>query len=946
MYQAKVSVRSLVEFILREGDLDNTRDGGKDADAMQAGTRLHKKIQKSMPAEYRAEVPLSGTFRVSVSLPEVGMGGAIPVLAESDSTASAPAENAIFQTSGAECSSADPGAVSVELVVEGRADGILAEDDRVMIDEIKCMYMDLSHLQEPVGIHLAQAKCYAYLYASAVLAEAQEQTAQTSGAEAQEQTAQTSDVEAQEQAEKNAQGSFAGEQAESQEVSAEALTEDVPFAEAQQAVEVIPAELFVRALPALEVQMTYCNIDSEEIRRFNSLWQFGELEGWFHHLLSEYAKWVVWEQEHMKVRNESIKGLEFPFPYRTGQKELVTGVYRTILRKKKLFIEAPTGVGKTISTVYPAVKAMGEGLAEKIFYLTAKTITRTVAEETLELLKRNGLKMLAVTITSKEKLCVLGKPDCNPGACERARGHFDRVNDAVFDLLLHEERVDRECILAYAEKHCVCPFEMCLDTATWSDAVIGDYNYAFDPNVYLRRFFDGTGKDYLFLVDEAHNLVDRAREMYSALLIKEEFLAVKRLVKERSRSLANRLEACNKDLLHYKRECDEAMLIPYMTDLPNHLQQAMGAYEDFLAENRSFEGREEVLDLYFKIRHFVNMYELFDEKYQIYAEHLENGNFALHLQCMDPSTNLQNCLSKGRSAVFFSATLLPIRYYREQLGGEEEDYAVYAPSPFQPEKRLVVIGRDVSTRYTRRNQSEYEKIAEYIVTMLCGKPGNYMAFFPSYQYMQSIVPLLAEGAAAALPEGTDFRLIVQKSSMEESEKEEFLQAFERGNSESTGADENAAGVENTGAEDGSDNGKPGNNSVLLACCVMGGIFSEGIDLTGERLIGAAIVGTGIPMVCRERELFRQYYEEKKQAGFEYAYLYGGMNKVLQSGGRVIRTTEDRGVILLLDDRFIRDDHQNLFPREWYPYEVVTRREFAGKLAEFWDRTKFSSNPSE
>ena len=518
------------------------------------------------------------------------------------------------------------------------------------------------------------------------------------------------------------------------------------------------------------------------------------------------------------------------------------------------------------------------------------------------------MKALAVTITSKEKVCVLPKPECNPGACVRAKGHFDRVNDAVFDLLLHEERVDRDKILAYAEKYQVCPFEMCLDTTTWADMVIGDYNYAFDPNVYLRRFFEGSGRQYVFLVDEAHNLVDRAREMYSATLIKEEFLAVKRLVMGRDKVLAARLEACNRDLLYYKRECEDAMLIPYMTEFPNHLMRVMSAYEDFLEEHRVFEGREQVLDLYFDIRHFINMYDRLDEKYQIYVEHQEDGNFAIHLQCMDPSTNLADCLLKGRSAVFFSATLLPIRYYKEQLSGTEEDYAVYAPSPFQSENRLILVGRDVSTRYTRRNQREYEKIAEYIVTMMLAREGNYMAFFPSYQYMQAVVPLIEEAVSMLGVEENSYEIMMQKSSMEEQEKEEFLANF---------------AAERKG--------------TLLGCCVMGGIFSEGIDLTGERLIGAAIVGTGIPMVCRERELFREYYEETRQAGFEYAYLYGGMNKVLQSAGRVIRTTEDRGVILLLDDRFQRPDHQNLFPREWYPYDVVTLESVEERIKGFWKK---------
>ena len=644
--------------------------------------------------------------------------------------------------------------------------------------------------------------------------------------------------------------------------------------------------------------MTYCNLETENLRYFEETLPFDELSDWFTHLVEEYAKWAAWQIRWNERRNTAIKSMDFPFPYRQGQKDLVTGVYKTILRKKKLFIEAPTGVGKTISTVYPAVKAMGEGLVEKIFYLTAKTITRTVAEDTFRLLGSQGLAFKAVTITAREKVCILDKPDCNPGSCPRAKGHFDRVNDAVYDLLTNENDISREYITAYAGKHCVCPFEMGLDVTLWSDAVICDYNYVFDPNVYLRRFFfEGKQSNYTFLIDEAHNLVDRAREMYSAALYKEDFLEVKRLIRDKSTKVVKLIDQCNNDLLRLKRDCDEFEVIENADGFVMHLISLMAEYEVFLQEGFIPEGKDEIIRLYMDIRHFLNMYEIHDDNYTIYTDY-EEERFRLKLQCMDPSRNLFQCMERGRSAVLFSATLLPIHYYMEQLGGKkEEDYAVYAPSSFLPENRLIMIGTDVSTRYTRRNEKEYRKIYGYIKDFTGARAGNYMVFFPSYQMLQEI---------AELAEGDLEGLVVQSSSMTEEERESFLEEFVEDPVQSR-----------------------------IGFCVMGGIFSEGIDLKSNRLIGAVIVGTGLPMVCNERELFRGYFDQRCGSGFDYAYLYSGMNKVLQSAGRVIRTKEDRGAILLLDERFTQKQYYNLFPREWFPNVTVNQSTMRPLLSDFW-----------
>ncbi len=777
--QVRISVRALVEFVLRSGDIDNRRSGAAQKDAMAAGTRIHKKIQKRMGGNYRAEVPLK-----YAALDE-----------EED----------------------------IELLVEGRADGIFEEDGIVTIDEIKGVYMDLERLTEPVAVHMAQAMCYGYFYCCD------------------------------------------------------------------------------RDLDGVRIQLTYCNLETEEIRRFHEDRSREELEVWFRSVIHEYFKWARYLCHHELQRNQSISGLEFPFPYREGQRDLAVAVYKTISRKKRLFIQAPTGIGKTLSTIFPAVQAMGAGKASKVFYLTAKTITRTVAEEAFRILRSRGLVFTAVTITAKEKLCPMEKAECNPEACPYAKGHFDRVNEAVFDILHLEQEMDRETVLRYAEKYRVCPFEFCLDISSWTDGIICDYNYVFDPNVRLKRYFaDGASGDYLFLVDEAHNLVSRAREMYSASVYKEDFLEVKRIIKGKSPRLERQLDRCNKLLLSMKRECGDWQLLEDVTGLAAGIMTAFSYMETFMEEFPEFPERETVLDFYFCLRDFLNVYEELDGHYRIYEENREDGSFLVRLFCVDPSRLLSRCMDQGASTILFSATLLPVRYYKTLLSGNQEDYAVYVNSPFPEEKRLLMVAEDVSSRYTRRSPSEYRKVADYIRIVTQSRPGNYMVFFPSYQYMGEIEEILEEEPLKA-------DLLVQGQGMGEAEKAEFLEEFEKERSHS-----------------------------LAAFCVMGGVFSEGIDLKEERLIGVIVVGTGLPMVCVEQEVLKGYFDETEEKGFDFSYQYPGMNKVLQAAGRVIRTPEDRGVILLLDDRFLRRDHLELFPREWEHFQVVNRGNAARCLEDFWN----------
>lgn len=774
----RISVRNLVEFILRNGDLVSG-SGTSDKEAMLKGSRLHRKIQKQMGSHYQPEVSLKK----------------------------------------------DTEYADLILRVEGRADGIFLQDEQFCIDEIKGVYKKLELMEEPVLVHRAQALCYAWIYLDA------------------------------------------------------------------------------HDLEKIDIQMTYAHLDTEVIKRFRETLTRAELKQWYEELTDSYHKWLAYQIEWRKKRNESMENLEFPFEYRKGQREMVSGIYHAISKKEQIFIQAPTGVGKTMSAVFPAVRAIGQGMAETVFYLTARTITRTVAQDAFEILRDRGLLFKVITITAKEKLCFCDKLECDPEKCPYAKGHYDRINDAVYELWTTEQSFDRETLLRHAQKWQVCPFEMSLDLAIWMDGVICDYNYVFDPNVCLKRFFgENVSGNYLFLIDEAHNLVDRGREMYSASICLNDVIETRKFVKPYSQKLWKKLGKVKKQMEELRQNCGEWKVQENAGVLPVSLLSVQGELDQLLEESPTQEVVDGILDFYFEVRDFLNISELVDDNYVVYTAFDENGRFYMKLFCVNPAENLQKCLDKGNSTVFFSATLLPLQYYRKMLSTRSENFGMYVESPFEQKKRCLMICRDVSSKYTRRGYEEYRKIAEYIARMSWQKKGNYMVFFPSYRLMEDVYQVYQDEFSVSW-----VRCISQHASMTELEREEFLEEF----------------TEET-------------EETLVGFCVMGGIFSEGIDLIGDRLIGAAVVGTGLPQVNCEREILKGYYDEKGEQGFDYAYRYPGMNKVLQAAGRVIRTKEDTGAILLMDERFLNRDYRNLFPREWNDACTCTLGNVEKHLQAFWD----------
>ena len=667
------------------------------------------------------------------------------------------------------------------------------------------------------------------------------------------------------------------------------------------------------------VRMTYCNMDTEEVKYFIEEYTLVELKKWFQELVEGYKKWAQFQIDWREKRQESIKKIVFPYPYRKGQKELAASVYRTIYHGRKLFLEAPTGVGKTLSTVFPSVKAIGEELGERIFYLTAKTITRTAAMQAFEVLRKQKLAFKTVIITAKEKACFMEECECNPVNCPYAKGHFDRINDAIFDIITNEDNFDRETIEVYARKHQVCPFEFALDCSLFSDGIIGDYNYLFDPHVYLKRFFaEGNQSRGIFLVDETHNLVERGRDMYSAVLKKEDFLTLKKTIKPYFQKMEKRLEKCNRELLLLKRETERTKQWDSIESFVMALNRLSETMSEYLENHDDSPVRDEVLEFYFEVSHFLLMYDGISDDYVMYTQMDDNGEFILKLFCVNPAKKLRACMAKGVSSILFSATLIPVQYYKKLLGGTEEDYEVYADSSFDPAKRALLIGSDVTSKYTRRNEEEYLKIASYINNIVKERHGNYMIFFPSYSMMETIYGVYQQYFNSY----NDAECILQKDYMSEEEREEFLQHF-TGNQHLDIQEQIMFPIEIE-------------NKSLLGFCVMGGIFSEGIDLKQDSLIGVIIVGTGLPLVCPEREILKSYFDEQEGNGFDYAYRYPGMNKVLQAAGRVIRTEEDIGVVALLDERFLQNSYIRLFPREWNDFQIVNETIVGKHVEKFWN----------
>jgi len=662
-----------------------------------------------------------------------------------------------------------------------------------------------------------------------------------------------------------------------------------------------------QGLDEIVTRLTYFRIDTTEVHEITRTFTVAELETFFNDLVSRYLEWAETIIDWSRKRDESIRDLEFPFAdYRPGQRQMAVEAYRTMHNGGQLLVEAATGIGKTIAVLYPAVKSFTESERQKIFYLTARTTGRLAAEKALNGLRAKGLQLKSATLTAKEKICFCPDSACSPEECEYAQGHYDRINEAV-KAVFAADAFTRERIVATARTYRVCPFEFSLELCLWADCIICDYNYVFDPRVYLRRFFQEENGDYIFLIDEAHNLVDRSREMFSAEIFKQPVLDIRRQLKRELPHIFKSLGRINAWLVKARKNCEESGN-PLAEKSPPHelislLKGFLFMTERWLSRNIKTAFRQDLLDLYFAVSGFVRVADQYDESYTSCYEKI-GKDLKIRLFCIDPSTHLSKAMSRCQAAVLFSATLTPIAYFKQILGCDTAARHLILYSPFPGENLGVLICDQISTYYRHRART-VSQVAGTIGALVEQKKGNYLLFFPSYEYMRKIYLSFT----ASRPQ---IETILQTSGMSESDRESFLQRF---------------------SED--------NPQTLVGFAVMGGIFGEGIDLIGDRLVGAVIVGVGLPGISLERELIKEYFTRTLSAGYEYAYLYPGINRVLQAAGRVIRTEKDRGVVLLIDQRYSHYQYKSLLREEWDPVRIQDNRQMTDALQKFWNH---SSSP--
>ncbi len=780
MQSVALSVRELVEFVLRCGSIDSRFSG---TDRALEGARIHRRLQKEAGENYTAEVSMRAVRIVD----------------------------------------------GIEYTLDGRADGIFKKGNLTVIDEIKTTAARTELLTEDFNpLHWAQAKCYAAFYC------------------------------------------------------------------------------YDNSLDEIAVQLTYFQIDTQEIIRLEKRFTASELEAFLLETLSMYTRWAKLSSSWREVRSTSLQALSFPFAnYRSGQYRLAGAVYKTIQSSGRLFACAPTGTGKTISTIFPALKAVGKGFGEKIFYLTAKTITRTAAEDAIELMREKSgacLELKSITLTAKDKICFLEERNCTPEACPYANGYYDRINDALYEFLALHRRFTRDDITRFAGEKRLCPFELSLDLTNFCDVIICDYNYLFDPVVSLKRFFTDGG-DFIFLIDEAHNLVDRARGMYSAQISKKAFYEVKKSLGKSARKLTNILAKINNRFIELRGKCEDSgerqlILAKGDEDMPKLMMKFTEKASEWLDENRDSEYQSDVLKLFFDARFFLMIWELYGDEYTSLVS-LHQNEVLFELICLDASSFLDDAMSLGRSSVLFSATLSPFDYFIKTLGGGEDAKRTQLLSPFEQENYCLLCADYVSTKYADRERT-CDEICRLINAAVNSKKGNYLVFLPSYKYMEMVYCRYCE-----MFEGSD--TVMQSSSMDETAREEYLALFDKVHDKS-----------------------------FAAFCVLGGIFAEGIDLAGEKLIGSIIVGVGLPQINPVQNALRDYYSQTNNAGFEYAYQYPGMNKVLQAAGRVIRTENDKGMTLLIDSRFASTAYRELFPAHFSHLQYIESTDAASVvLKNFW-----------
>lgn len=757
MKQTSISVREIVEFVMRSGDIDS---GFYSLERAKNGILAHKKLQEKYTPDFQSEV----TFIHKQIIEDV------------------------------------------EFNIEGRADGV--SRSLGIVDEIKSTTRPLSEIEKDTfPLHFSQAKCYAYFLA---------------------------------------------------------LEED---------------------LSEVTVTLTYYQLETEEIKVLREVYKREELEEFFTDLLKKYLNFIGIILDHKELRDFSKDILKFPFDeYRSGQRRLAVAVYRNIENKRKIFIEAPTGIGKTMSTLFAAIKGFNK-FHEKIYYLTGRSTGKLQAESAVDRLISNSLDVKSTVVTAKEKICINDNFKCNPRECKYAKGHFDRVNEAILDIYKNEKKFNQKIISEYAILHRVCPFELQMDLVNFSDIVVCDYNYVFDPTVYIRDL-DSAVKKYTILVDEAHNLVDRGREMYSHELYLETFLNLSKNVPKKYRTATKHIK---KSIEMMREFISKTSYSYYLKEkFISTLELLILQLNKILVDDKELPSYDEVLNSYFDIFRYLKISEFFDENFvevRIKDSHIK-------IMCMNMNEIFKKRTFNSTGVTFFSATLTPMKYFGNLLGADENTDYMRLESPFPKENLLVLATDDISVTYRDRDFSvEDVRDALYDFSSV---GGNFIFFFPSYSYMLKVYEIFVEKKEA----------ILQEKDMTEKDREDFLKHFDGEN--------------------------------VVAFCVLGGVFSEGIDLPGKKLSGVAVVTVGLPMISYERNIMKAHFLE---AGFYYAYTVPGIVKISQAGGRVQRSMTDIGAVLLIDNRINLPMYSSILPKHW-DVRTIGKNMIKYKVNEFF--RKFNS----
>jgi DNA excision repair protein ERCC-2 len=661
-----------------------------------------------------------------------------------------------------------------------------------------------------------------------------------------------------------------------------------------------------KSVKAVVLQINWYNRESLTPIVVKETYKFDELEEFAERSILTYLEWAEPFIGWPLIRDSSISKTKFPYsPYRVGQYEMMGEVFLGIKNGEERLIEAPTGIGKTLASIFPALKALEKGHTARLFYLTARNTGKNVAEKALKILNKNGTRLKAVTITSKDKTCARRDAVRECDDCKYAIGYYSRLKEGLH-AAFHRDLLFRDEVEKIAKEFLLCPFEFALDIALHSDIIICDYNYVFDPNVYLKRFFADVEENYTFLIDEVHNLVDRARSMYSGVVEKDHILHLQKiLARVRMEDLNNEMDSLLSILSEQESRCDNSDKSLVLAEPPykvfKQARNVIKMMDEALANKEFRRYHKPILELYFELRHFINMGNRFDEDYCTILK-VDDSGFSITLFNINPAKHIKKSLEMARSSALFSATISPHHYFKKVFGLPDDTRSISLPSPFPAQNLKLLVADRISTKYVHR-ATTIRDVVGAIETIINHRVGNYMVFFPSYEYMNATVDLfLTSGNSGGVS------TVVQVPKMSEELREEYLANFDKSATE--------------------------NEQTLVGFAVMGGVFGEGIDLVGDKLNGVVVVGVGLPGISPDREEIKSHFGGGEE-GFDYSYTYPGINKVLQAAGRVIRTEEDRGVVVLIDERFGTPRYLNLFPPNWKPEVIRNRDDIRGFVDAFY-----------